>query len=159
MHLRAEGQSSRSDLQPPKIARDQHHCHPQILPQAPICTSRVLSATGRHIYCPLIILTRKEGGKVQRPMLGLDRCKLPRGQGVTGLNWLQESSLPRESEDKQEKNTGEGQQQRQLLCGFCPRGCVQSLRPTDSPGASTVGWPGLTHRRTKPPFHLLQELE
>ena len=36
--------------------------------------------------------------------------------GVTGLNWLQESSLPWENEDKQEKNTGEGQQQRQLLC-------------------------------------------
>lgn len=34
---------------------------------------------------------------------GLDRCKLPGGQGVTGLNWLREHSLPQESEDKQEK--------------------------------------------------------
>lgn len=41
---------------------------------------------------------------------------------MTGLNWLGESSLPRENEDKQEKNTEEGQQQGQLLCGFPPWG-------------------------------------
>lgn len=66
---------------------------------------------------------------------------------MAGLNWLWEHSLPRENEDKPEKNTADRQQQRQLLCGFSPSGCVQRLRP------------GLNHKRTQPPFHLVQELQ
>lgn len=71
---------------------------------------------------------------------------------MTGLNWLGESSLPWENEDKQEKNTGEGQPQRQLLCGFSPWGCIQRLRPTDRTDAWTVGWPGLTHKKDPAAF-------
>lgn len=67
---------------------------------------------------------------------------------MTRLNWLGESGLPWENEDKQEKNTGEGQQQGQLLCDFSPWGCVQRLGPTDRTGA----WP---HPQKDPvPFSL-----
>lgn len=91
---------------PPQIARGSAPPTPRFCPKLPTCASRVLSAIGSLIYCLLIIITRKEWGKAQPPR-GLDRCKLPGGQGVTGLNWLWERSLPRENEDKQEKNTGE----------------------------------------------------
>lgn len=121
---------------PPKIGRNQHGPPPQS--QAPALSSH-LCKQGAECNWESYLLPpyhpHQEGVGEGATAHGLDRCKLPRGQGVTGLNWLRESSLPRENEDKQEKNTGEGQQQRQLLCGFCPWGCVQSLRPTDSPGA------------------------
>lgn len=69
---------------------------------APTCTSRVLSTTGSHIYCLVIILSRKEWGKVQPPC-GLDRCRLPGGQGGDWIELASEHSLPQEKKDKQEK--------------------------------------------------------
>lgn len=70
-----------------------------------------------------------------QPPMAWTGARSQEAKGVAGLNWLQESGLPRENGDKEEKNTGEGQQQRELLCGFCPWGCVQSVRPTGRPGA------------------------
>lgn len=87
---------------------------PTPTPQAP-ATSSHLCKQGAECHWESYLLPpyrpHQEGAGEGATAYGRTGANSQEAKGVTGLNWLQESSLPPENEDKQEKNTGEGQQQ------------------------------------------------
>lgn len=62
------------------------------------------------LFIAFLSFSLEREGKEGAAACGLDRCKLPRGQGEgrAGLSWLQKHLLPWEHDEKQEKNTEEG---------------------------------------------------